>query len=280
MKSKYQFIITVITIGILSTASLFYIQGRTSSSASTNELILPILNNVLFTTEPVKVGKLIGGSIDQKIATEKTKKPNVPTIIPDIYNASAESTAPFLTNIETKKPVIFIGIDDGVKKIPEAVEFFKQRKWPTTLFLNQVYYKDDPEYFKQILATGSNLGNHTYNHPNLNKLSYEDQKKEICEFQNDSKKVFGVAPKLFRPPYGNYTETTLRAARDCGIVAVIGWKARVDEGKVWYQVGDKLRAGEIVLMHFRPQMMDDLKAFEEEITRQGLTVANLEDWIK
>jgi peptidoglycan/xylan/chitin deacetylase (PgdA/CDA1 family) len=280
MKSKYQFIITVITIGILSTASLFYIQGRTSSSANTNELISPILNNVLFAAEPVKVGKLIGGSIDQKIATDKTKKPDVPTIIPDIYNASAEPVAPFLTNIETKKPVIFIGIDDGVKKIPEAIEFFKQKKWPTTLFLNQIYYKENSDYFKQILASGSNLGNHTNTHPNLNKLSFEEQKKEICEAQEESKKTFGAAPKLFRPPYGNYTEKTLKAARECGIVAVIGWKARVDEGKVWYQVGNKLRAGEIVLMHFRPQMMDDLKAFEEEITRQGLTVANLEDWVK
>jgi peptidoglycan/xylan/chitin deacetylase (PgdA/CDA1 family) len=167
-----------------------------------------------------------------------------------------------------------------VVKNPEALEFFKQRKWPVTLFLNQIYYKENPEYFKTILDSGANLGNHTNTHPNLLKLGYEQQKKEICDSQNSYKDSFGITPKFFRPPYGNYNDNTLKAARACGVTAVIGWKARVDEGKVWYQVGDKLNAGEIVLMHFRPQVMDDLKAFETEINKQKLTVANLEEWIQ
>jgi peptidoglycan/xylan/chitin deacetylase (PgdA/CDA1 family) len=214
-----------------------------------------------------------------------TKLINTPVIklndmIPDIFEASKQKVAPFIISFETKKPVIFLGIDDGLVKNPEALEFFKSRKWPVTLFLNKNHVDQNPAYFKSILATGANLGNHTNTHPNLLKLDYAAQKKEICDSQEESKKTFGITPKLFRPPYGNYNENTLKAAKECGLVAVIGWKARVDEGKVWYQVGDKLNKGEVVLMHFRPQIMDDLKAFEAEITKQNLTVGNLEEWVK
>jgi peptidoglycan/xylan/chitin deacetylase (PgdA/CDA1 family) len=227
------------------------------------------------------------GDDDLKIPTNKTKiiipeikTPIVSKILPDVYKASDKTVAPFLFALETKKPVIFIGIDDGVVKNPEALEFFKKHKWPLTIFPNQIYFKENPEYFKTILDSGANLGNHTNTHPNLIKLSYEQQKKEICDSQNSYKEAFGITPKLFRPPFGNYNDNTLKAARACGLVATIGWKARVDEGKVWYQLGDKLNAGEIVLMHFRPQVMDDLRAFETEITKQNLTVANLEEWIQ
>jgi hypothetical protein len=33
-------------------------------------------------------------------------------------------------------------------------------------------------------------------------------------------------------------------------------------------------------MHFRPRIMEDLKAFDDEITKQGLSVQNLNDWIE
>jgi peptidoglycan/xylan/chitin deacetylase (PgdA/CDA1 family) len=201
-------------------------------------------------------------------------------ITPDIFNASSQNIAPFITNLETKKPVVFLGIDDGMVKNPEAMVFFSKHKWPVTLFLNQNHVDTNPQYFKDILATGANLGNHTNTHPNLAKISYKDQKKEICAAQETSKTTFGITPKLFRPPYGNYNQDTLKAARGCGLTAVISWRARVDEGKVWYQSGDKLNRGDIVLMHFRPQIMDDLKAFEAEIVKQKLAVGNLEEWIK
>jgi peptidoglycan/xylan/chitin deacetylase (PgdA/CDA1 family) len=201
-------------------------------------------------------------------------------ISPDIFNVSSQNIAPFITSLETKKPVIFLGIDDGVVKNPEAIAFFKKHRWPVTLFLNQNHVDENPQYFKDILITGANLGDHTNTHPNLAKMSYKDQKKEICASQETSKTTFGITPKLFRPPYGNYNQDTLKAAKECGLIATIGWKARVDEGKVWFQSGNKLNRGDIVLMHFRPQIMDDLKAFEAEITKQQLAIGNLEEWVK
>ena len=194
--------------------------------------------------------------------------------------ASGEATVPVLYSIKTDKPVIFLGIDDGLKKLPEALEFFKQKKWPMTMFINQQYYKENVDYFKSIMATGANIGSHTISHPDLSKLSYADQKREICNAQEQYQKDFGIRPKLFRPPYGNFNANTKLAAKDCGHIAIIHWKATVDNGLVYYQKGTNLNKGDIVLMHFRPKIMEDLKAFNDEITKQGLTVQNLNDWIQ
>jgi peptidoglycan/xylan/chitin deacetylase (PgdA/CDA1 family) len=200
--------------------------------------------------------------------------------LPEPIKVSDQAIAPVVNQIKTDKPVIFLGIDDGEVTFPETLKFFQDRKWPVTLFINKIHYDKNINYFKSILDTGANLGNHTMNHPNLITLNYEQQKKEICDSQESYQKDFGIKPKLFRPPFGNYNKNTQQAVKDCGMIAILNWKARVDEGKMWYQVGDKLNKGEIVLMHFRPQMMDDLKAFEDEINRQGLEVGDLSKWVE
>jgi peptidoglycan/xylan/chitin deacetylase (PgdA/CDA1 family) len=212
---------------------------------------------------------------------EKIDEPKIYNKIkPEPTKVSDQSTAPLINQIKTDKPVIFLGIDDGEVTSPEALKFFQDRKWPVTLFINKIHYDKNISYFKSILDSGANLGDHTINHPNLNKLSYEAQKKEICNSQDAYQKDFGTKPKFFRPPFGNFNKNTQKAAKDCGMIAIFNWKARVDEGKMWYQVGDKLNKGEIVLMHFRPRMMEDLKAFEDEINKQGFEVGDLSKWVE
>jgi peptidoglycan/xylan/chitin deacetylase (PgdA/CDA1 family) len=223
-------------------------------------------------------------TFDPQLPTIEEKKPINPNKVfgpeGDKYFASSQKTAPVLYDIKTTKPVIFLGIDDGVKKIPEALDFFKQKKWPMTMFINHKYYKENIDYFKTIESYGANLGSHTINHPDLSKLSYEDQRKEICSSQEQYERDFGKKVKLFRPPYGNFNDNTKRAAKACGHIALIHWRATVDSGLVFYQNGNSLKPGQIVLMHFRPRVIEDLKAFDEEITKQGLSVQNLNDWIE
>jgi peptidoglycan-N-acetylglucosamine deacetylase len=266
-----KFNIFVITVILVITTI-----GSVASIYTQNE------KNITHFTQPVVVENDL--SFAAQLPTIEPKEPINPnkvfTPAGDKYFASSQKSAPVLYDIKTDKPVIFLGIDDGLKKSPEALEYFKQKKWPMTMFINQIYYKENIDYFKSIVSTGANLGSHTINHPDLSKLTYEQQKKEICNAQDLYERDFGTKVKLFRPPYGNFNENTKLAAKACGHIALIHWRARVDEGKVFYQVGTSLKPGQIVLMHFRPRIMEDLKAFDDEITKQGLSVQNLNDWIE
>jgi peptidoglycan/xylan/chitin deacetylase (PgdA/CDA1 family) len=182
--------------------------------------------------------------------------------------------------IATDKPFVFITMDDGAVKDPEALRLIKESGTHPVLFLNQKYVKGHEAYFKAILdAAGATLGDHTVNHPNLKGKPFEFQRKEICEDADDFQAEFGMRPVLFRPPFGNYDGNTLRAASACGMRVAVLWSAAVNDGHVQFQVGDKLRPGDIVLMHFRKTFTQDYTAFLEQAKKDGVTPVPLADFL-
>ena len=85
--------------------------------------------------------------------------------------------------------------------------------------------------------------------------------------QKIMKKQFGRAPTVFRPPFGNYNQDTLRAAKSCGIKYAPIWDEEVFVDHWEYREDDQdLHPGDIVLTHFRGRdewkgtMVDDMSA--------------------
>ncbi len=224
-----------------------------------------------------------------------TSQPNpAPQAAPDVQTSgpypfgTVQQKAPAIENgqvpvirrITTDKPYVFLTMDDGAVQDPDALKLMQQNGTHPVLFLNQKYVKGHEAYFKQILdATGATLGDHTVDHPNLKGKPYEFQRKEICDDADDFQKSLGVRPSLFRPPFGNYDQNTLKAAAACGMRASVLWTAAVNDGVVQFQSGDKLKAGDIVLMHFRKTFKEDYTAFVERAEKDGLTPVPLADFL-
>lgn len=194
--------------------------------------------------------------------------------------AIANGQVPVVRRITTDKPYVFLTMDDGAVKDPGALKLMQENGTHPVLFLNQKYVKGHEAYFKQILdATGATLGDHTVDHPNLKGKPYEFQRKEICDDADDFQRGLGVRPSLFRPPFGNYDQNTLRAAAACGMRAAVLWTAAVNDGHVQFQAGDKLKPGDVVLMHFRKTFEEDYTAFVEQAKKDGLTPVPLADFL-
>jgi peptidoglycan/xylan/chitin deacetylase (PgdA/CDA1 family) len=188
--------------------------------------------------------------------------------------------APVLSRVPTKQPVMFITIDDGIVRKPEALALVRAAKVPVTLFLISTVADQDPRYFRDLQRSGAVIEAHTLTHPSLRKKPYDFQKNQICGSAGKLAQLFGRRPVLFRPPIGNYDQTTRRAARDCGMKAVLTWREATDIGHVFYQTAEqKPHAGDIVLMHFRPRFVDDFLAILRAARDAGLTPALLEDYI-
>jgi peptidoglycan/xylan/chitin deacetylase (PgdA/CDA1 family) len=194
--------------------------------------------------------------------------------------AVAGREVPVVKRIATDRPYVFLTIDDGVTKDPGALKLMQQYGTHPVLFLNQTYVKGHEAYFKRILdATGASLGDHTLDHPNLRGRPYEFQRHQICDNTAALQQGLGVRPTLFRPPYGNYDQNTLRAAATCGMRAMVLWTATVDGGHVQFQAGTKLRPGDIVLMHFRKTFKEDYTAFVKQAKKDGLAPVALLDFL-
>lgn len=197
----------------------------------------------------------------------------------DKVNLPEGASAAYFTHIPTDQPVAFLTIDDGWIKRPEALELFKQAGVPVTLFLTINSIKDDPPYFKRLQDAGAVIEAHTLTHPNLKGKPYAFQHKEICDSADKLGKWYGRRPILFRPPFGEKDDTTLKVAHDCGLHAGFFWKETVDKGIVRYQAGNTVQPGDIILMHFRDRFVDDFIAALQAIKAAGLTPALLEDYI-
>jgi peptidoglycan/xylan/chitin deacetylase (PgdA/CDA1 family) len=191
-----------------------------------------------------------------------------------------DGKAPVIRRIPTGKPYVFITIDDGEIKDANALWLIQQSGFRPTMFLAQKFVVDHVGYFRDIRdETGADIEDHTVNHPNLRGKPYAFQRKEICDNADAEAAEFGRRPVLFRPPYGNWDTNTQLAAADCGMRAVVLWTAAVNDGVVQFQEGDHLKAGDIVLMHFRTTFVQDYTAFVERVRRDGLTAVPLPDFL-
>ncbi|MET3810611.1 polysaccharide deacetylase family protein [Arthrobacter sp. UYEF3] len=197
--------------------------------------------------------------------------------LPPIQNG----LAPVLTKIDTKHPVVFLTIDDGVTKTPEMARLMAEYDYPASIFLTRNFVRDNPDFFKQFAAQGSLVENHTVSH-NINmvsQLGYQQQLAEITGMQDYAQQQFGRRPTLFRPPGGAYSVAMRQAVAAAGMKAIITWEAKSNAGHMDYQYGKGLRPGDIVLMHFRPEFAADLAAFRAAQHAAGLEVVLLEDFL-
>ncbi|WSK69151.1 polysaccharide deacetylase family protein [Streptomyces sp. NBC_01276] len=193
---------------------------------------------------------------------------------------------PVFTTVPTEDKVVFLTIDDGAEKDPEFVKMMQELKIPYTAFLSDYLVRDNYPYFKGMQDAGVTLNNHTLNHRYMPALSYEKQREEICGQQDTIQKQFGKRPTLFRPPYGNYNQDTLRAAKSCGIKAVPLWNAEAFVNRMDYREWDRdLHPGDIILSHFRGRedwkgtMPDMIRHVMKTVTDKGYAVARLEDYL-
>lgn len=130
--------------------------------------------------------------------------------------------------VRTTDRVAFLTIDDGVTRDPGMVKALRDAKVKATFFLTAQYVRADPGFFARLAReTGSVVENHTLTHPNLEGMSRDAQRHEICGASDDFAKDFGRRPTLLRPPYGARDETTADAAAECGITHIVNWGAEI-----------------------------------------------------
>ncbi len=227
---------------------------------------------------------------EEKPVVEKKSEPiskstdsvNTPAIVADYsIPTSTNGLAPVIYTLPTAQNVVFLGIDDGAFKDQSVVDIMAKNNIKASLFLSQKTISNNPDFFKQLVSQGSVVENHTISHDTnmVNTQNYDQQKAEICGMSDYVESNYGRRPTLFRPPGGAYSETMQKAVADCGMKAIVTWVAKSNGGSMQYQIGAKLRPGDIVLMHFRPEFASDMQAFVDAMNASGLHTALLENAI-
>lgn len=159
------------------------------------------------------------------------------------------------------------------------MQLMKDNHLKASLFLSKLFIANNPQFFTGLTAQGDLVENHTLSHDlaMVKTQGYAKQKAEICGMADYLQQQYGRRPLFYRSPGGAYNDTIRKAANDCGMKAVATWIAKANRGSMQYQIGNGLRPGDIVLMHFRPEFKKDLQAFIEAQNKAGLHTELLED---
>lgn len=201
-----------------------------------------------------------------------------------LAGSPGEALPPVLDHVPTADKVVFLTYDDGAERDPRFVDMVRELRLPVSMFLTDSVVGPGYAHFARLRSVGADIQNHTLDHPALRGLPYAGQRAEICGQQHKLRSRFGLRPRLFRPPYGLYDATTRRAAADCGIAAVVLWRAALGPDGLAYAHGPRhLRPGDVVAVAPDETGVSSLRERTTRLLRsvqaQGLTVGRLEDYL-
>jgi peptidoglycan/xylan/chitin deacetylase (PgdA/CDA1 family) len=201
-----------------------------------------------------------------------------PPATPVVLPGQGGPLAPVVSRLPIADKVIFLGIDDGLVRDPQVLDLLHKAKVPVTMFLVQAEADAGEAFWQQAQKDGGTVEAHTITHPDLTKVSAQRRHDEICGTLDDFQARFGRRPTLFRPPYGAYNAAVQADAAACGFRAIIMWKGSTNDGRFDLQEGPNLQPGDIILMHWRTDLYQNLLKVFDTVRAQGFSIGRLEDY--
>ena len=106
----------------------------------------------------------------------------------------------------TQDKVIYLTFDAGYENGNTAaiLDALKKHNVHATFFLVGNYLQTSPDLVKRMVAEGHNVGNHTFHHPDMSKISTKEAfEKELNDLETLYQQTTGQPmKKYYRPPPG------------------------------------------------------------------------------
>jgi peptidoglycan/xylan/chitin deacetylase (PgdA/CDA1 family) len=126
---------------------------------------------------------------------------------------------------------VALTFDDGPGVSTSAIlDILSRNHIPSTFFDIGVNMKAKPQGVLAQADAGAVLGNHTWDHPQMQLLTPTQQAAEMDSQIAQQMSILGTAPCLFRPPYGSYNDATLQLAQ-ARHMAVWNWSVDTEDWK-------------------------------------------------
>lgn len=177
---------------------------------------------------------------------------------------------------------IALTFDDGPDphSTVQILEILKKYNAKATFFMLGSRVEYYPDTAKAVKDAGHEIGNHSWNHPDLSKLPLAKALEEINRTKAIIEKVTGEKPTVFRPPYGAYTEQLSKQTIPPIIlwdVDTLDWKYR-NSAKLFNEVKRSATNGSTVLMHdIHQSTADGLESVMAYLQSEGYTFVTVSE---
>jgi len=154
------------------------------------------------------------------------------------------------------KKLLALTFDDGphTATTQPILDVLKQYRVPATFFFVGEMAERHPDLVRAAFKDGHSIGNHTYHHVTLVKLSEGDALTEVEACSNVLRAITGEKPHLFRPPGGQYTPVIERDTGALGYTTVLwtgdpGDYNRLHPAVIAQRTLQCARPGGIIILH-------------------------------
>lgn len=232
------------------------------------------------TREEIKEEVRIKEEKEKKKAEEEKKKQEEELMKKRLENARQNSSE----NLDPSKPMVALTYDDGPNpkgSTEQILDVLKKYGARATFFVIGSSAEDNPELLRREIEEGHEIGNHSYNHPDLTTIDKDAFDYQINTTQNIIYQATGIYPKMIRPPYGAIDENT----KSISPLPFITWSIDTRDWDhrnpdlVYQNIMDNLSDGDIILMHDIHQSTADacerIVSKLKELGYQMVTVSEL-----
>lgn len=177
----------------------------------------------------------------------------------------AKYSSTFVLNGPSAKREVALTFDDAPDNLftPQILDILKQEGVKATFFVVGNRVEAYPDIMRRMVNEGHVIGNHSYNHSNLPKLSDAEFRKQILRTDRLIESFTGYKPTFVRPPYGNINENQILWLASQHKVVVnwnvdsLDWKGLSSE-QVLTNVLAHVHPGSIILQHSGGGVGEDL----------------------
>ncbi|MFT9847670.1 polysaccharide deacetylase family protein [Aneurinibacillus sp. REN35] len=195
-------------------------------------------------------------------------------------------------NAKIKEKLIAFTFDDGphpvyTRKVLKTLDKYQAKG---TFFVTGQRAKRYGSIIKEMSEQGHEIGNHTFSHPSMRRITVEQLQEEIQKTDAIIHSLTGEYPVFFRPPGGVKNDIVIEAARRKKHMIVI-W-SRNQDTRDWSNPGIKnmvrqvtqhAEPGHIVLFHDsgvnRTQTVKALEQILNILSKKGYKFVTLSDLI-
>jgi peptidoglycan/xylan/chitin deacetylase (PgdA/CDA1 family) len=167
----------------------------------------------------------------------------------------------------TGRPEVALTFDAGAdwKPAKQILDALESEKVKCTFFLTGEWVRENPRTTRRIVEEGHEIGNHSWDHPDLTRLSDDQVRDQLDRTESAVKEATGRSSRpYFRPPLGARDARVRRIVGEQGYMTIY-WtldshdsvRKEITPAEIRDRVSKGIDAGSIVLLHCGSQATAD-----------------------
>ena len=141
-----------------------------------------------------------------------------------------------------------------------------------------------PDTVKAVYNSECEIGIHTWNHPQLTKLTSDNIAKQVSDTSDVIYEITGYRPKIVRPPYGAINDTVKSTLSEYPLILwnidSLDWKSR-DENVFVPHVMQDVQDGDIILLHdIHSTTVPGAEKIISQLTEQGYQLVTVSELLE